>query len=247
MTSFLRQRQSETVNYVASITSAIEAAPSTTTEPGGQTKNKFGHAFEGLAKQFPEEFYQLDTNALLDFSGDPIDKIQKRDNSVIGFPACSTTNTALPTDLPKLSTFATSATSKTTISKPTFTPPQPPPYNGGPRPDWQLQCVDKNMAGIKSVDRRIAIDAINLGCGSPTIRWVAPVDKFNMSKVGYQDGDHSKPSQYVHMTHRYSQNQDGCQPMVPDHNMPKWGVTWEQCQATMLYILDNCKCLSTCI
>jgi hypothetical protein len=229
MTSFLRQRQDETIKYVASITSAIEAAPSTTTNPGGNSKNMYGHAFDALAAQFPEDFYQLDTAALLDFSGEPLDKIQKRD--IIGFPECSTANAALPTNLPKLPT--------TVASKPTFTPPQPPTYTGGARPEFQLQCVNKHMSGVRSVDRRIATDAINLGCGSPII--VSPVDKFNMSKTGYQDGIRSNPSQYVHMTHKWSENQDGCQPRVLDPQLKGWGIDWDDCQGTMKFILDNCE------
>jgi len=61
------------------------------------------------------------------------------------------------------------------------------------------------------------------------------------SKVGWQDGDRSKPRQYIHMTHKYSENQGGCQSMISDHDNAKWGIDWDDCQGTMKYILDNCE------
>lgn len=236
-----------TKNYVASITSAIQAAPSTTTSPDGKTKNQYGTAFDALAAEFPDDFYQLDTAALFDFSSsDPLDRIQKRDNNVIGFPACSTpnTNTALPTDFPKLFTTSTSASSS---SSPTSAFPQPPSYTGETRPNFQLQCTDKSKDGFKSLDRRIAMNAINVGCGSGAIKsGRSPVDNFNISQTGYQDGDHSKPSQYVHMVHKWSANQDGCQPMVADWvtvQNSNCGISQDNCQKAMMYILDDCKFL----
>lgn len=82
----------------------------------------------------------------------------------------------IPIDLPKLTTTTDSASGS--ASRPTYPPPQPPPYLGGWRSDFQLQCTDRNMLGIKTMDRRIATDAITLRCGSPLI--VSPVDKFNI-------------------------------------------------------------------
>ncbi|TGO63423.1 hypothetical protein BCON_0013g00690 [Botryotinia convoluta] len=202
MANYLSQRQDETVKYVASITAAIQAAPSSTLEPGN--------------------FYQLDRDALLNFSGDPIEQIQKYDSRIIEFPACSTTSTstALPTDLPKLYKTSASAASTSTISasKPAFTPPQPPAYNGGCRPDYQLQCMDKYMGGTRSVDRRIALDAINVGCGPVSTRYA--INMANISRTEYQEGDQSKPSQYIHMTHKFSDDQNGCHPVHPDPNLP---------------------------
>ncbi|TGO29816.1 hypothetical protein BPAE_0011g00220 [Botrytis paeoniae] len=165
---------------------------------------------------------RIDTDALLNFSGDSIEQIQERDGSVIGLPACLTTSTstALPTDLTKLSKTSASvaSASTTSASKSAFTPRQPPAYNGGCRPDYQLQCMDKNMGGTRSVYRRIALDAINLGCGPVNTRHT--INVANMSRTGCQDGDQSKSSQYIHMTHKLSDGQNVCHPLHPDPNLP---------------------------
>jgi hypothetical protein len=73
---------------VTKIKQTIEAAPMTLTEAGGQEKNKFGRAFDAINASFPDEHWVLDTASLLDFSGDAIETIQKRDSSIIGFPGC---------------------------------------------------------------------------------------------------------------------------------------------------------------
>ncbi|KAF7930544.1 uncharacterized protein EAE98_004944 [Botrytis deweyae] len=103
------------------------ATPSTPLEPGEQVKNKYVEAFDALAGASPVGFDQLDINAPLDLSGDPIEQIQKRNGNIIGFTACSTTSTstAFLTDFPKLSKTSASAASTSTpnFSKPAFTPP----------------------------------------------------------------------------------------------------------------------------
>ncbi|KAF7899566.1 hypothetical protein EAF00_003902 [Botryotinia globosa] len=55
-------------------------------------------------------------DALLDFSGDSVEQIQKRDRELTGFTACSTTSTstALTTDLPKFPKTSVSAASTST-------------------------------------------------------------------------------------------------------------------------------------
>ncbi|RDL34329.1 uncharacterized protein BP5553_07457 [Venustampulla echinocandica] len=255
--NFLKKQQADTVKYVASITSAIEALPSATENPD-KTKNKFGHAFEALTKEFPEEFYNLDEKALFDFSGDALQI--KRDNAVIGFPACSTTKAPTPTDFPTLSKTCVTSTvfdckwiyrqvtniadcPTTTVNtlpasctvKPTFTPPKPPAYTGGARPEFTWQCINKNMAGIKPVDRRIASDAINLGCGSEMIE--TPPGNWDGSQIGWEDGIRTKSSQYLHMTHHWSDNQDGCKPKPKSLS----GIPYKDCQHAQLLIIDNCN------
>lgn len=74
MEALLRHAEDQTVKYVASITAEIQA--SSTMEADGKTKNRYGYAFDALAAEFPADFYPLDTNALLDFSGDPMETIQ---------------------------------------------------------------------------------------------------------------------------------------------------------------------------
>ncbi|TGO33950.1 hypothetical protein BHYA_0219g00070 [Botrytis hyacinthi] len=179
-------------------------------------KNKYAKAFDALAGASPEDFYQLNRDASLDFSGNPIEQIQKRDGNVIGFNACSTTSTsiALPTDLLKFSKTSVSAASTSTprFSKPASMPPQPPAYNGRCRPDYQLPCMGKNMGGIRSVDRRIALDAISVIC--------VPVKTKMKIK--------SKPSQYIHMSNEFSDDQNGYHSLHPDPNLPNSSIPYNK-------------------
>lgn len=96
MTTFFDKQKADIVKYVADITKAIQAQPSATTNPDG-TKNSYGHAFDALDAMYTESFYDLDYNAIFDFSGQALD-IRKRDDppkgKAIGFPACTATTTS---------------------------------------------------------------------------------------------------------------------------------------------------------
>lgn len=215
----------------------------TLTEAGGQEKNKFGRAFDAINAAFPDEHWVLDTASLLDFSGDAIETIQKRDSPIIGFPGCDNPPPD-PTNLPKLTSVP-----KPPAPKPTFTVPTPPDHPGGDRPDFAHTCIDKNMEGIKSTDRSILTEAISLGCGSRMI--VSPVN-FNMSKERISN-QYPFDRVYIHMTHKYSDNQDGCMPQVLNSDpkldskgnwdplAPRRGINFDDCQNTMMYIVDNCE------
>jgi len=265
--SFVANQKADVVKYVASITSAIAAAPSATENPD-KSKNKYGHAFQALEKKFPEGYYDLDEAAIFDFSGDPLPF--KRDNP-IGLPACSITSspstTALPSDLPKLSNSCVTSsefncqwiykpatntadcptTTVTTMSpsctpdwKPPFVAPKVPPHPDGLRDKYTKQCIDHNMAGINSMDRTFALQAIYDGWMAMQSRPVPPAPSGGMG-VNFLNTSWAGSDEYVHMVMSWSDDQSGCnnKPMDPngDHHI---GLVWPDYRDAMSFIIENC-------
>lgn len=257
MTSFLSQRQAETIKYVASITAEIQAAPSSTTEPGGQTKNQYGHAFDALAAEYPTDtFYQLDTNALLDFSGDPIDTIQKRGN-VIGFPACTAppTSTALPTDLPKLSKQCESSSvvncqwifspvTNTADCPTTTVTTLPATCNAAKttptaRPQFSQTCTPRDGKAV-GFPRTQALDAADKVCtpgqsSFPMYNSDTMIPDKGPIAMGVAYGGGSAGSILYSLSLQWSQDQTGCSARGSSH------VSVQDCKNVFQSAVDNCK------
>ena len=91
------------------------------------------------------------------------------------------------------------------------------------------------------MDRRLASDAINLGCGSEMIK--TPAGNWDGSMKGWLPGDKDRgePGQFVHMVNKWGPNQDGCNPQIlDDYTNTLAGVFYKDCQAAQIHIIDEC-------